>query len=241
MLSNGGTAMSGLKKNFGLIIILVAALLLSSCASKQPDLPFDTNMLYTQVVQMYYTQAVQTVHAEFTQTASVDNPVSTPEPAANQPMATADPANAAVVAVTVAPVNSVPTQPLFPTPTDIPPMPTLTPGPVADKAEWVSQYPYDGMYFLPGQNFTVTWRLQNTGETTWSAAYQYRFYSGTVLHTNASSYFLPVPKVKPGQAVDLSFNAKAPSEPGEYFTNWVLTNGDGINFYTINLKMFVEP
>jgi hypothetical protein len=105
-------------------------------------------------------------------------------------------------------------------------------------AQWVSQSIADDSAFAPGQTFTITWQLKNVGSATWTAAYLLRFYSG-----NAFGAPEEVPlgrEVLPGNTVDITLEMKAPTTPGNYRTDWVLSDERRGNFKEpIFLKIIV--
>jgi hypothetical protein len=135
-----------------------------------------------------------------------------------------------------------------PTATDLP---TSTPGPTAsplpsatltlssgtpqaetdNHAQWVSQSVADGTVFAPGQTFTMTWRLKNTGTSTWTAAYKLRFYSGDAF--GATKEIAIGQDVLPEGEIDINIPMKAPTNPGTYRSDWVMSNE--------NLSNFKEP
>ena len=133
-----------------------------------------------------------------------------PAPAAEQPAA---PAPAPILA---------PTATLYwPTaaPTSIPYVPPCY------QAAFVSETVPDGTSFNPGQTFTKTWRLRNTGICTWQPDFRFVFYSGTSMGSPA--YILLGKTVKPGQEVTLSLNLTAPTTKGTYTGYWRLRAGSG--------------
>jgi hypothetical protein len=80
----------------------------------------------------------------------------------------------------------------------------------------------DGTAFKPGESFVNTWRLKNTGTSTWTPAYSVVFVSGNQMGGPASA---PLPNnVPPGQTVDISINLVAPNDSGSYFSYWTLRN-----------------
>jgi hypothetical protein len=110
----------------------------------------------------------------------------------------------------------------------------LTPAlsPVAggtDKAEFVSDISVpDGTVFGPGEKFTKTWQLKNTGSATWTPAYTLVFMSGNQMGSDAS---VALPKnVPPGETVDISVNMTAPNQAGNYFGFWILRSASQKNF-----------
>jgi hypothetical protein len=97
-----------------------------------------------------------------------------------------------------------------------------------DKAEWVSQSVADKTVFAPGETFTMTWRLKNTGTSTWTTNYVLRFFGG-------DRFGLPeeaplTREVSPGETVDIILQMKAPARPGEYTSVWVMSTADLSNF-----------
>jgi hypothetical protein len=129
--------------------------------------------------------------------------------------------------------TATPTQAASPSPGTVATSPGGTPGtPVAtagnDLAQWVSQSIADGTVFAPGEAFTITWRLKNVGTTTWSVAYMLRFYSGDAF--GAPPEVLLGRVVLPGETVDISIPMKAPTRPGDYRSDWVMSTENRSNF-----------
>lgn len=143
---------------------------------------------------------------------------------------------------------------ITPTPTDTP-TPTETPTPTAtgatatatqgtpaasggNRAKWVSQSVEDGTRFNPGQSFEMTWRLQNTGVTTWNANYRLRHWAGE--RFGAPAEVLIGRDVAPGETIDIAIQMKAPANAGEYRSDWVMANELRGNFNEpVYLKILV--
>jgi hypothetical protein len=109
---------------------------------------------------------------------------------------------------------------------------TPAPSPVAggtDKAEFVADVTVpDGSVFRPGESFTKTWQLKNTGTATWTPTYTLVFMSGNQMGDTVS---VPLPKnVPPGETVDASVSLTAPSQAGNYFGFWILRSAGQKNF-----------
>lgn len=137
------------------------------------------------------------------------------------------------------PVEAILATSAAPTSTDIPPSPTPT-GPVVatvivptappastdDKAEFEADVTVpDGAIFAPNEAFTKTWRIKNTGVSTWTTAYALFFVSGALMGGPAS---VPMPKdVPPGASVEITVDLIAPTEPGIYQGFWKLRNAGG--------------
>jgi hypothetical protein len=205
------------------MIVMLFVLLLTACKPAD-NAENDPNAVYT--------QAAQTVIAQITQIAEL-----TPSATATDiplPTATALPTQVVVQpTLPPAPDQVIPTATVYVIPTAAPTIPV-----VQDKAAWYAQSPADGATISVDDYFTITWVLTNTGQTTWTTDYQYRYYSGAVLH-QVAGYKLPH-SVAPNETVELKVSAKAPHDPGEYLTSWVITNADGVNFYSFNVRVKTE-
>jgi len=86
----------------------------------------------------------------------------------------------------------------------------------------------DDSIFLPGTSITKTWRLMNSGSSTWSNDYKLVFVNGDQMGAS-SEYRIPVP-VEPGKIIDMSIQMKAPDTAGNYKGNWKIKNPDGTVF-----------
>jgi hypothetical protein len=86
----------------------------------------------------------------------------------------------------------------------------------------------DQTYIEKGANFSKTWRVQNSGESTWTLDYHLVFERGERM---GSPEFISMPKeVKPGEIVDLTIEFTAPDTPGEYKSSWMLQSKWGNKF-----------
>lgn len=100
---------------------------------------------------------------------------------------------------------------------------------VRDCATFVSDVTYaDGSYVNPGAAFTKTWRIRNTGNTTWNTNYKLVFSSGTQM--SAPSYVNFPYSVAPGQTMDISVNMVAPTGSGTYKSSWMMVSDAGRYF-----------
>lgn len=119
--------------------------------------------------------------------------------------------------------------------------PTIPPEPTAtvyfpDKAAFDSALPSPNQ-FVPGQHFYLTWKLKNTGTTTWSGKYKFYYSEGTHL-ADQNSYEISE-TVEPGGFLTVVLPATAPAETGTFKTTWTLQNPDGIPFYYVNYVAIV--
>lgn len=85
----------------------------------------------------------------------------------------------------------------------------------------------DGTLISPNQILTKTWRLKNTGTTTWGNGYKLVFVSGEQMGAPAET---DVPTTAPNQTVDLSVSITAPTSDGEHTGYFQLRNPQGTYF-----------
>lgn len=86
----------------------------------------------------------------------------------------------------------------------------------------------DQSYIEKGAKFSKTWRVQNSGDSTWTTAYKLVYDHGDRMSSPDS---IPMPnEVKPGEVVDLTVEFIAPDTPGEYKSSWMLLNHRGKKF-----------
>jgi hypothetical protein len=104
--------------------------------------------------------------------------------------------------------------------------------------------PYDSQFIShnaptsvsPGQTFSVNMKWLNTGTQTWSApvfymvsqnpAFNYTWLGGQFNAVDLGPY-----TVAPGQQLDFTFNAIAPTTPGTYNFQWQLYKDNGTQFF----------
>jgi hypothetical protein len=105
----------------------------------------------------------------------------------------------------------------------------LTNSPCSDKATFIQDVTIlDDTRFSPGENFTKTWRLSNSGTCTWSSKYALDFVDGDQMSGKSPQLFTS--EVPPGQTIDLSVDLTAPASNGTYRGNWMLQNENGDHF-----------
>lgn len=109
------------------------------------------------------------------------------------------------------------------------PTATSTESTPCDRIEFVEDVTIpDGMAFSPGDTFTKTWRLRNSGSCTWTTEYTLVFQSGDAMGAAASAPLTN--SVAPNETVDISVNMTAPNSPGKYRGDWKLRNASGVSF-----------
>ncbi|MDK2981214.1 MAG: hypothetical protein PWQ55_1561 [Chloroflexota bacterium] len=137
------------------------------------------------------------------------------------------------------------------------PLPTLTPYPTytavsqrpnypqptyapenCNQATFISETIPDNTVFQPGEDFTKSWRLKNTGTCTWNPNYSFVFYSGDRMSgdkvTDLDEY------VKPGETIDVLVDMTAPSDPDTYTGYWRMQDDGGTNFYQVYVTIKVK-
>ncbi len=106
--------------------------------------------------------------------------------------------------------------------------PAAAPGPLCDDSAYVSDVTIpDGTKIDPGDSFTKTWSIRNTGACSWTTAYSIDFVQGNAMD-GVRTYLSA--SVDPGGTVEISVGLAAPTTPGKYTGYWRLKNADG-NFF----------
>lgn len=85
----------------------------------------------------------------------------------------------------------------------------------------------DDTAMTPGQTFTKTWKLSNTGSCPWTTSYKVSFVSGNAMGGVATPLTVTV---APGASGDVSVAMTAPATAGDAIGYWILTNDSGQNF-----------
>ena len=191
-------------KNLSIIIFLIAVVLLAACGSATTPEP-------TPDVAAVRTSAASTVVSQFTLTAAVFTPTPPPSPTeTSAPESTATATEAPVAQVTNAAGTAID---------------------LCDKYSWDLatvdvNYP-DSSTATPGESFTKTWKIKNTGSCAWGNGYKLIYSYGDKMSGEAQPL---TAAIAPGQEVDVSVNFKAPDLPGTYTSYWTLQNAKGIAF-----------
>ena len=137
-----------------------------------------------------------------------------------------------------------------PTHTPEPPTPTITPTPspqptatvaCEDALEFVADITIpDNTAMDPGQSFTKTWRLRNSGTCNWSAAYAVGLTDGAPMGGPASVPLLA--EVAPNGTIDVSIELTAPTSNGSFRGNYRIRNAEDSPFGTLfYVQILVGP
>ncbi|MCC6261495.1 MAG: hypothetical protein IT311_11595, partial [Anaerolineales bacterium] len=97
-------------------------------------------------------------------------------------------------------------------------------------------YP-DGTVMQPGQYFTKTWKVQNTGTCDWKFLYRLAFLSGPNLEP---SYRTLGRLVHPGGWAELSVDLTAPTQPGTHTGYFRFSDGTNMFGATLSVTIKVE-
>ena len=213
------------KTGKAILFILLVSVLLVSCAGQPPASPTpDMNALLT--------QSIGTLSASFflTQTAIVptmtNTPLPTPTPlATNTPLALPSPLPSATQGFIAATF-------VYPSVTGTVYTPTTNPSTLAYGCNNLGlirdvTIP-SGTEVNPGESFTKTWQVANTGTCDWLNGYRLVPVSGTKLaEESVRINNAPVP---PKEWRQISVNMEAPKDKGTYTQYWQLSDGAGNNF-----------
>ncbi len=195
-----------------LSLTLLLAFSLSACGASTPE---PTPTLTTEQIQ---TAAVSTFAADLTQTAFYQpTPTFTPSPqATNTLSATFAVGTLATVAATV-PVGVVTS---------------------CNNLTYVSDVTVaDNTVMTPGQSFTKTWRVQNTGSCAWGAGYKFSLIGGDAMGAQALTI---TQSVAPGATYELSVPMTAPTAgTGSITGTWRMSDAAGA-FFGDNLTVVIR-
>ncbi len=181
--------------------LLGISMVVASCGPKvEPTPTVDPNVIMTEVAM--------TVQAEVTQNALL-----TPSPTAPlPPTATVPPA----------PTQQLPVAPTLPSSGLAPTLPSTS----ADNATWIADVTVpDDTVFWKNETFTKTWKIENSGTTTWDSTYKLVYVDGPILSEQLIVSI--VDPVKPKNQVELSVPMKAPATLGTVTNYWRMMNGKG--------------
>ena len=85
----------------------------------------------------------------------------------------------------------------------------------------------DNSPMTPGQTFTKTWKVKNSGTCAWDAGFKFAFTSGEAM--GGVTYTLPQ-SVPANTQIDISIAMTAPSKTGSLKGNWRMSTAAGQSF-----------
>jgi len=198
-------------KNRLSIIFLFTIILVAACGGSP------TANEPTPDVAAVRTSAASTVVSQFTLTAAVFSPIPPTVPPAietDTPQPTATDTQPPVAEVTNAQGTTIA---------------------LCDKYSWdlatVDVNIPDNTVMSPGEDFTKTWLIKNTGSCAWGDGYKLVYSYSSPVGEKMSGEAQPLTAaIAPGQEVQVSVNFKAPNLPGTYTVYWTMQNAKGIAF-----------
>jgi hypothetical protein len=94
----------------------------------------------------------------------------------------------------------------------------------------------NGAHFKPGDQFSISWKVRNTGTAGWdSGTLDFTYIAGTKMYQYPLVHFQGT--VDPGNISYLMADMRAPHNPGKYSTTWSLRQGDNY-FCHVGLMSF---
>ena len=185
-------------------LLLAGILLITACGGS------DTDVTPTLNPEQLQTQAVETFSAALTQTAfaaPTQTPVYTPTTLPTfAPVATS-------AAITLPAV----TQPA-----------AVSPTASCYQLRFVVDVTIpDNTPMTPGQTFTKTWKVKNTGSCAWDAGFKFAFVGGEQM--SGATYTLPS-SVAANAEIDISVPMTAPNKTGSLRGNWRMQTAGGQYF-----------
>ncbi len=230
-----------IRKLIWTIVALVMAVVLASCnIGKAPEPTQDVNAIYTAAAQTM----IAALNVQQTQTAQAVTPTIEASPTA---LASLAPQATFSIATGSLPFGTPGTPLAFGTPGTIIPLATLaggTPGSSTasgcDNSAFISDVTVpDGTVLKPGEDFTKTWAIENTGSCTWDEGYALVYQGGTL-----DGYDVKITKkdqfVAPGATTYFSVKLTASSTINTYTDCWKMRNDKGAYFGTyvcVNIKV----
>jgi hypothetical protein len=82
----------------------------------------------------------------------------------------------------------------------------------------------DNTPMTPGQTFTKTWKVRNSGTCAWEAGFKFAFTTGDAM--GGTTYVLPQ-NVPAGTQIDISIAMTAPSKTGSIKGSWRMSTATG--------------
>jgi hypothetical protein len=178
-------------------IVIMLSLLMSGCGGSDAEA---TPTLSVEAIQTY---AVATFSGGLTQTA-LAAPTNTPMPTSTViPLPIATLANITPFATTI----------------------SVNPTSSCNMMSYVNDVTIpDNTPMTPGQTFTKTWKVRNSGTCAWEAGYKFAFTSGDAM--SGATYTLPQ-SVPANTDVDISVAMTTPNKSGAIRGNWRMSTTAG--------------
>lgn len=189
-------------KQKAMYILLAGILLLTACGGgrAEPTATIDANLIQTQAIETFSAALTQTALAAPTQT-----PAFTPTALPTFAPATT---SAAITLPAVTQQSAL-----------------ISPTASCYQLRYVSDVSIqDNTQMAPGQSFTKTWRVRNTGSCAWEAGFKFAFVGGEQM--SGATYTLPS-AVPVNTEIDISIAMVAPAKTGTLRGNWRMQTAAG--------------
>ena len=185
-------------------ILLTGILLLTACGGSEADA---TPTLGPEAIQ---TQAIETFSAALTQTAFAAPKTPTSTPTTLPTFAPATTSAVITLPAVTQPATALPTASCY-------------------QLRFVSDVTIsDNTQMAPGQSFTKTWKVKNTGSCAWDAGFKFTFVGGEQM--SGATYTLPS-SVAANAEIDISIPMVAPTnKTGSLRGNWRMQTAGGTYF-----------
>ncbi len=116
---------------------------------------------------------------------------------------------------------------------------TVTPADELDDAKFVRDVTIpDGTVLQTGETFLKSWRIRNTGTSTWGSGYTLAFFADEQM---TSEDHVPLPPAAPGEEVTVSVRLNAPPTPGSHKSTWRPKGPDGEFFGHVFFALITVP
>jgi hypothetical protein len=224
-----------------LLVLLISVFILSACGGGTAS-PDEFNAIMTEGVGTMVAAFFETQTAMFTPPADTATATQTPFDTVT-PFANSTPFGSPTFVFYTATLGTL--TPGTPTPTGTLSTATVNPGALAygcNNLAFIRDVSVpSGTVFLKNENFTKTWKVQNTGTCNWMYQYQLVLFSGDPY--GGKSYKIQK-VVTPNDWSELSVNLTAPKNPGTYTNYWRLQDSESHMFgatLVVSFKVVAEP
>jgi hypothetical protein len=224
-----------MKRNGFLLTMAVIALALNACSGRASAAPLSTE----EIISGVYTAVALTSMAQLQMTQIVTN-TTVAEPTATPAIVTATPA--ITITSSASPFAHDFENPyLTPQPSTATTSTATTLQSFGDAGQYNAESSIpcygsafvddmnipDGSVFAPGETFTKTWKIRNTGTCIWNKFYAIAFSGGDDMSGTTTALRRAIPSNGAG---NVSVDLTAPDTPGTYTGYWVMTNSSGTPF-----------
>jgi len=212
------------------LVVLLAASLVSCNIGKVPEPTADVNAIYTAAAGT----AVAQINDQMTQTAQAIPPTPQSSPTIiplSLPTLSLSAGATQFVGAGTPLVFNTPAAGILPTATKVPSgAGTGSTAVGCNDALYLADTPLDGTVMTPGKSFDKIWQLRNTGTCTWDDGFIFVFVSGDQLGGTDMGFHKAYDFVKPGYGTSIIVSMVAPTKAGTYKGFWQMKDDKGSFF-----------